>query len=91
VDLAWILATSRASDAATRAEAVNLAKRAVALTDRPDPAVLDTLAVAYSAAGQFDDAVSSAQAALAAGPTNDLAEEIRARLALYRDGKPYLR
>jgi hypothetical protein len=63
----------------------------VALTERPDPAVLDTLAVAYAAAGQFDDAVSSAQAALAAGPPNDLAEEIRARLALYRVGKPYLR
>jgi tetratricopeptide (TPR) repeat protein len=91
VDLAWILATSRASDVRSRDEAVMLATRAVALTDRPDPAVLDTLAVAYAAAGQFDAAISAAQAALAAGPPNDLAEEIRARLALYRAGKSYLR
>jgi tetratricopeptide (TPR) repeat protein len=91
VDLAWILATSRVSDGPSRAEAVTLAKRAVALTDRSDPAVLDTLAVAYAAAGQFDDAVISAQAALAAGPPTSLAEAIRARLALFQAGKPYVR
>jgi tetratricopeptide (TPR) repeat protein len=91
VDLAWMLATSRAADVKARAEAVALAERAVRLTSRPDPAVLDTLAVAYAAVGRFDDAVSISRSALAAAPAEDLAADIRARLVLYQAGTPYQR
>jgi tetratricopeptide (TPR) repeat protein len=91
VDLAWMLATSRLADQEAKEEAVVLAERAVRLTNQPDPAVLDTLAVAYAAAGKFDDAIKASRSALAAGPGDALAADIRARLALYLTGTPYLR
>jgi tetratricopeptide (TPR) repeat protein len=91
VDLAWMLATSPSSDAQARQEAVDLAEKAVRLSSAPDPAVLDTLGVAYAAAGRFADAVRVSQSALAAVPEESLAADIRARLALYMAGKPYQR
>lgn len=91
VDLSWMLATSRSTDPKTKEEAVALAERAVKLTGQPDPAVLDTLAVAYAAAGKFDEAISASRSALAAGPSDALAVDIRARLALYLTGTPYQR
>jgi len=54
--------------------------------------VLDTLAAAYAAAGQFDDAVTTAQLALSAASDpndNELADQIAERLELYRQAKPY--
>jgi tetratricopeptide (TPR) repeat protein len=91
VDLAWMLATSRLADQNAKEEAVLLAERAVKLTNQPDPAVLDTLAVAYAGVGKFDDAIRTSRSALAAGPAGTLADDIRARLALYLTGTPYLR
>ena len=61
------------------------------LTKQPDPAVLDTLGVAYAAAGKFDEAIRITRAALAAGPGEALAADIRARLALYLTRTPYQR
>ena len=89
---AWILATD--ADPAVRQdnEAVRLAERACALTQRRDPGVLDTLAAAYASAGRFDEAVSTAQeaVALAASRKSDgLAAVIAQRLELYRQGRPY--
>jgi hypothetical protein len=53
---------------------------------------LDTLAVAYAAAGRFDAAIATAQNAIdlarAAGQA-DLVKEIEARLELYRSGCAY--
>jgi len=91
VDLAWMLATSRSADQKAREEAVALAERAVKLTKQSDPAVLDTLGVAYAAAGKFDEAIRITRAALAAGPGEALAADIRARLALYLTRTPYQR
>ena len=91
VDLAWMLATSRLADQNAKEEAVVLAERAVKLTNQPDPAVLDTLAVAYAGVGKFDEAIKTSRSALAAGPGGSLADDIRARLALYLTGTPYLR
>jgi tetratricopeptide (TPR) repeat protein len=50
--LAWLLAT--APDASLREpdEAVRLAEHAIELTERPDAALLDLLAVAHAAAGR---------------------------------------
>jgi tetratricopeptide (TPR) repeat protein len=91
VALAWVRATSP-SDALRRpAEAVRLAERAVVLTQSRDIAALDTLAAASAAAGQFERAVSAAEAAaaLASSSGNPAASAIRDRLAGYRRGLPY--
>jgi arylsulfatase A-like enzyme/Flp pilus assembly protein TadD len=91
-EIAWILATH--SDPAVRdpAKAVRLAERAAELTGRRQPVILDTLAAAYAAAGDFERAAATAQdaasLAAAAGATA-LSGDIGGRLALYRQKKPY--
>jgi tetratricopeptide (TPR) repeat protein len=90
--LAWIRAT--AADAALRnpAEAVQLAERAAAATRRRDLSALDALAAAYAAAGRFDAAVDTAQAAVdvaVAAGRSDIAAEFRERLALYQRREVY--
>ncbi len=91
-NLAWLLATLP-DDALRNPEvALRLARRAARQTDQRDPAVLDTLAAAHAALGRFDDAVGTAERALAAAEADGdaaLAEAVRARLALYRAAKPY--
>jgi Flp pilus assembly protein TadD len=91
-ELAWLLATS--PDPATRdpAEALRLAARAVELSGRRDPNVLDTQAAAQAAAGRFEEAVQTARAALGLAlrfPAGSLVEDLRARLALYEQRVPY--
>jgi 4-amino-4-deoxy-L-arabinose transferase-like glycosyltransferase len=61
--LAWILATSSKAKLRNGEEAVQLATRAVALTDRRLPAFLGTLAVAYAGAGRFSNSVETAESA----------------------------
>jgi tetratricopeptide (TPR) repeat protein len=91
-NLAWLLATARDPALRDPALAVSLAERAAALTAAPDPSVADTLAAAYAAAGRYDEAARVAEQALrqveARGPPA-FAEQIRARLALYRAGRSY--
>jgi cytochrome c-type biogenesis protein CcmH/NrfG len=61
-------------------------------TKHDDIRVLDTLAAAYAATGRFDLAVSTVQKALAlASPTaqDEITKQIRKRLELYKQGKPY--
>lgn len=82
VDLAWILATAQGASR-NPAEAVTLAERARSVTESQSPTVLDTLSVAYAAAGRSDDAVRAATEALArarAIGADALAATIRARL-----------
>ncbi len=84
--LAWLYATAVAATPEEIAEAVALGERAARLTARADPAVLDALAAAYAAAGQFDQAVATAKAALQVATSARLpgfAAEIRERLSLY--------
>jgi tetratricopeptide (TPR) repeat protein len=63
-NLAWTLATN--PDVAVRngAEAVRLAGRACELTQNQQPGFLATLAAAQAEAGQFDQAIATAQKAL---------------------------
>jgi hypothetical protein len=49
------------------AEAVRLAAHAAELTAHKDPVVLDVLAAAYAAAGEWDRATSTAETAMALG------------------------
>lgn len=88
---AWLLATHPDVSVRDRREAVRLAEGAARLTARRDPGTLDVLAAAYATDGQFDEAVRTAERALALAVTaeEDLAGEIRQRLELYREARPY--
>ncbi len=88
VTAAWLLATAPEPDVRAPVEAVGFAERGVAITGRADARALDTLAVAYASAGRFDEAVTTARAALAAA-TGPLARDIAARLALFERREVY--
>ena len=67
-EMARILVTHPDPNQQDAVRAVTLAKRASELTDNRNPAVLETLAVAYAAAGRFELAADTAQKALTLVP-----------------------
>ena len=91
-NLAWVLATIEDEKLRNPAEAIRLAERACELTDYKQPGMLDTLGVAYAAAGRFAEAVKTAEKGIElARDAKDekIAEDIRSRLELYKMNKPY--
>jgi len=81
-DLAWLLATDPGGSAAAREEAVALAESAAALSGQRDPMILDTLAVAYAAAGHPAAAETSLRALEVAREVQpDLVPKLEARSA----------
>ena len=89
--LAFLLASRPAGEGAAT-EAVALARRACRLSAESDPAILDTLATALAAAGEFAAAVETAEKALELAESRGepaLAEEIRGHRDLFRAGLPY--
>ena len=94
--LAWMLATHPDARANHPKQALELALRAAELTEHRQPSVLDTLAVAHAAAGDFENAVKSAERALdlfGAGEqlvSTQTMDRIHARLQRYRQGKAYV-
>jgi hypothetical protein len=91
-NVAWLRAT--APDAALRNgdEAVRLAEQACELTGRQQPVPLSTLAAAYAETGRFDDAVATAQRAIAIEQKNgeiNIVEKMNRCLLLYQAHKPY--
>jgi tetratricopeptide (TPR) repeat protein len=90
--IAWVLATHPDPTERKVDEAIRLAERAAELTGHKDVPALDSLAAAHAAAGEFDQAVTIAERALALATANqaeELAAEIRERLELYRQATPY--
>ena len=87
-NLAWLLATC--SDAKVRdgARALELAKRAVEQTEYERAGTLDTLAAAYAANGQFEEAVRWQQKAVQVAKGQYKAK-LAVRLKLYQQGQPY--
>ena len=89
---AWVMATTSNPKFLNGAKAVEMAKLANQMTSYQQPETLDTLAAAYAEAGNFPEAISTAEwaaeLARARGRT-DLAREIQQRLALYGQGRPY--
>ncbi len=89
---AWILATHEDATLRNGPEAVRCAELACELTGRKQPFLLGTLAAAYAEAGQFSEAVTTAQRAaelaLATGQ-KDLALTNQKLMESYRAGKPY--
>ena len=86
-NLAWQRAAHPDEKIRDGAAAVRHAARAAALSQHADPSILDTLAAAYAQAGRFEEAVSTAEKALAmakAAGNAGLADGIGKSLGLYR-------
>ena len=71
-------------------EALRLAERAATVTSHQNPVVLDVLAAAQAAAGQFDLAVLNCEEALLLLPEGAQAAAVRQRRALYMQRRPYV-
>ena len=92
--LAWFLATSGKTITHNLDKAVRLAQRACELTNYRKPELLDTLAAAYAATGDFGKAIETAEKALELCQSSEqesLKEEIKNRLVLFEAGKPYIK
>jgi tetratricopeptide (TPR) repeat protein len=91
-NLAWLLATCSDDTVRNGPEAVSCAERACRLTAFRETAMVGTLAAAYAEAGNFHDAVATAELAVrlgtAAGETRFVAIS-QQFLALYRAEKPW--
>jgi tetratricopeptide (TPR) repeat protein len=91
-NLAWIRATHPSATLRNGAEAVRLAEDLCQKTQFQQPGFLDTLAVAYAEAGQFEKAVETVQRAIAlatqAGDSR-AAAEMQRRLELFERKQPY--
>lgn len=87
-NLAMILATRTDPKCSDPLEAVRLAETACRQVNNTQPALLDTLAVAYAAAGRYDSAAAAGERALGLATSakqTRMAEDIRARLRIYRN------
>jgi len=92
--LAWALATEPDERWRDAAEALWLATRAMDLSGGTNVTVLHALAAAQAASGRFDDAVRTAQAALALARDSgdrDRVAELESCVALYQAGRAYRR
>jgi len=91
-NLAWLWATDPRATPAQTAQALALAEQALAAVRGPSASLLDTLAAARAATGDFAGAVATAEQAEMWSRTSgsaSLSEKIEARLRLYRAGQPY--
>lgn len=90
---AWVLATDEHPKIRDPHKAIEKAEMADALTRHRDPVVLDTLSAAYASAGRFDQAIPTAQLALAYAAEqadDDLVARVLGHIKLYRQNKPYI-
>ncbi len=91
--LAWTLATHADETIRNSTQALEYARRAAALSDNVHPVVLDALAAAYAAGGQYDRAIETAERAVEVATSVgdlDLVNRIQGRLTIYRRGEPYI-
>jgi tetratricopeptide (TPR) repeat protein/4-amino-4-deoxy-L-arabinose transferase-like glycosyltransferase len=94
-EIAWLLATDPDSQSGDGPEAVRLAERACALTDRSVPVLLATLAAAYAASGDFSRAVAAGEEAVKKGQSTgdtdavklseDILASVRAKLPYHHE------
>lgn len=90
-NLAWLLATSPQTSQRDGPRAVRLAEWACKATAHKSPPLLDSLAAAYAETGRFDLAIRTTEQAIGIVSSNPKAstDTLKARLRLYRAGKPY--
>ena len=87
INLARILATDKDAKIRDGAEAVRFAERASQLLDYKSSVALSTLAAAYAEAGQFDQAVETAERAVQVARDSgeeEVANNVERHLELYR-------
>ena len=92
-NLAWTLAATPNTSLRNPAEAVEYAQRAVKLSKRKLPGILDTLAVAHAAAGDYTNALAVCQEAIqvADAQTNTaLKARLLLREKLFADSRPWV-
>ena len=92
-NLAWILAANPDRRAHNPAEAVEYAERAAKASKRKLPGILDTLAVAHAAAGDFTNALAVCKEALelAEAQTNTaLKAKLLMRANMFAEGRPWI-
>ncbi len=90
--VAWLMATHASPAVRNGAEAVRLAARSCELTGHTNALCLNALAAAYAENGQFDQAVATAEKALAianASGKQNLTQIVPKLLDLYRARTPY--
>ena len=90
--LAWIEAACDIEKLRNPEQAIERALLACGMTDYRTAEVVDTLAVAYAAAGKFREAIETANKAMRAAESagnTALARRIRSRLDLYKAEKPF--
>ena len=88
--LAWCLATAADEKLRDPARALKLALHACEQSRWRDGYVIDTLAAAYAASGDFDNAVKTQQKAIVRLPDGEDKTEFQERLELYESGQPYV-
>lgn len=90
--LAWLLATASETKFRNGEEALRIAKTVCEKTANRSPGALDALAAAYAENRRFEEAVQTAQQAqklAVAEGQRQLANQIQARVQLYKSKKPY--
>jgi hypothetical protein len=94
--LAWGWATAAIPEARDGPAAVRFALKAVELTNRKEPALVDTLSAAYAETGQFDKAVATELEAISLRKGSSLTpgaegilKDFEGRLELYQHKQPY--
>jgi tetratricopeptide (TPR) repeat protein len=89
--LAWLLAAVDDASIHNAQKAVEFAQRGCELTSYKDPMLLDTLAVAYAAAGRFEAKATAEKALNIAKETGreNLVVGIQERIKFYEAGQPY--
>ena len=91
-NLAWVKAAYKNEHFHDPNEAIHLAQRACELAGYISAPMLDTLATAYAAGGNFPEAVKTAEKALDLARSegqNELAIQIQEHLELFKSGRPY--
>lgn len=92
--LAWIRATAKDAGLRRPGQAVAMAERARQVSKGQDPQAFDSLAAGYAALGEFDTAVRVVQAGIQLAESigqSLLAADMRTRLDLYQQRKPFVR
>ena len=92
--LAWTMATSAEVSERSVKLAVVYAEAASKMSGNNDSRLLDTLAAAYAANGQFENAVATVQNAIQMATSTVEGQEdlaaMKSRLALYKTRRPYI-
>jgi tetratricopeptide (TPR) repeat protein len=89
--LARVLATCPLAEIRNGPKAVELARKAYELSGGKDPDIVNTLSAAYASAGQYSDAITTAQQAMqraASQGDNVTVNQLQSEIALYRVNLP---